>query len=309
MLRKKFHDFRNKLTIGVEENLRNHYSLLGLNTILTMRSRHEYVKELADASIKVYSQWGEDGIIDFICEKLNLRTPSFIEFGVGNFDECNSRFIAEARGASVIAIDGRNDLIENINKKKIRFRLDIQPIQTWINPQTAKSIFENAIKEKGKIDIISIDIDGNDYWVLENLNLENTQLVIVEFNPFLGYKKAITIPRDDNFVRIEKGIEQDYYGASLLAWINLMSKKDFTFLGCNIQNTNAFFIKKVNIQDFVTIQINDLSEYVNCKVRDYRDEESKFNYISNYQRSLNLVDRNFIDTETMRMVKFDKSFI
>ena len=68
--------------------------IVGQSAILASRSSSDNFRDLWDAEIKVYSQWGEDGIIDFLCEKLNISKPKVLEVGSGNFSECNSRFLA-----------------------------------------------------------------------------------------------------------------------------------------------------------------------------------------------------------------------
>ena len=84
---------------------------LGQSAILASRQSYFKVKNLWDAEVKVYSQWGEDGILDYICELIELAKPRVLEIGAGNFLECNSRFIAEFRNASVVAVDARADLL------------------------------------------------------------------------------------------------------------------------------------------------------------------------------------------------------
>jgi hypothetical protein len=79
--------------------------LLGQSAILSSRAASNNFKDLWDAEVKVYSQWGEDGILDYICEAIGISKPNVIEIGAGNFIECNSRFLAESRNANIIAVD------------------------------------------------------------------------------------------------------------------------------------------------------------------------------------------------------------
>ena len=89
----------------LSSEINNFKFALGQSAILASRQSYSKVKNLWDAEVKVYSQWGEDGILDYICEIVELAKPRVLEIGAGNFLECNSRFIAEFRNASVVAVD------------------------------------------------------------------------------------------------------------------------------------------------------------------------------------------------------------
>ena len=66
--------------------------MLGLSHILNIRKNYDSISLISDVDYKIYSQFGEDGIIDFILRKLNIEKPKFVEIGVGDYTECNSRF-------------------------------------------------------------------------------------------------------------------------------------------------------------------------------------------------------------------------
>jgi len=158
--------------------IRNFKFALGQSAILASRQSHSKVKNLWDSEVKVYSQWGEDGILDYICEIIALAKPRFLEIGAGNFLECNSRFIAEFRNASVVAVDARADLL-SAPLHSLKWKNHIELVHEWITPDNINSIIELAEQKMNSVDIFSLDLDGNDYWILERANLSQIKVVVV----------------------------------------------------------------------------------------------------------------------------------
>ena len=111
-----------------------------------------------------------------------------------------------------------------------------------------------------------MDIDGLDYWVLEKINLTNASLVVCEYNPLFGSEYSLTIPNTENFNREE--YSKLYFGASLKAFIKLMKKKGFIFLGSNSFCNNAFFVNTKYSKQFDDLIIENLSNYVDFKFRE-----------------------------------------
>jgi hypothetical protein len=96
---------------------------------------------------------------------------------------------------------------------------------------------------KGEIDLLSLDVDGIDYYLFESIKVVSPRVVVLEFNHLLGYEDSLTIPYDENFVAEFSKEGTDYAGASLLAFIKLAKKKGYYFVGTNRFATNAFFIR------------------------------------------------------------------
>ena len=93
----------------------------------------------------------------------------------------------------------------------------------------------------GEMDLLSIDIDGNDYWVWDVISVISPRVVVIEFNASLGPEKSLTVPYDPNFVCPEKHPSGWYHGAPLTALTRLGNKKGYTLTGTN--GVNAFFVK------------------------------------------------------------------
>ena len=258
--------------------------MIGQSAVLSSRASSSKFTNLWDAEVKVFSQWGEDGILDFICETLKISKPKFVEIGAGNFHECNSRFLAESRNASVVAIDARTDLVTEVKKMTVFWKTHIFPICEIVTPDNINDLLVFARDKMAGIDILSLDIDGNDYWVLDAAKLDKISVVVVEYNSLFGYSAEVSVPRDDLFNRKEKHFSCLYYGASLSAFIYSLSLKGFTFLGSNRACNNAFFIKNEKINEFSIEIPTNLELFVDSRVRESRDTSGSLSFLSGKDR-------------------------
>ena len=273
-----------RIRLGISKDLQNLKFLLGQNSILTSRSMSEKFIDLWDAEVKVFSQWGEDGILDFICEKIGLAKPKVLEIGAGNFTECNSRFLVENRNASVVLVDGRKDLVHNVNSSSLKWKTHIFAFEEWVTSKNINEIIRSAKNKISNIDIFSIDLDGNDYWIVEAADLHEIQLIVVEYNPLFGSDFAVSVPSDDFFNRRAKHHSCLYYGASLRAFNHILNQKGFVFIGSNRVGNNAFFVRQ-EIVGKINLPIpSDLSIYTDWRIRESRDSSGKLNYISGSDR-------------------------
>lgn len=257
---------------------------LGQSSIIASRANYSNFQNLWDAEVKVFSQWGEDGILDFLCEKMGISKPKMLEVGAGNFRECNSRFLAENRNASVYLVDGRLDLITTAEKDPLIWKNHLFAVNTWVTPENIQSICKDAANKMGGIDIFSLDIDGNDYWVLDACPLDGVEIIVVEYNPLFGASLPVTVPRDDKFERRTKHYSCLYYGASLPAFISLLQDKDFAFIGTNRVGNNAFFIRSENLKKVSIKPSDDLSVYVDWRIREARNVDGKLSFQSGFER-------------------------
>ena len=259
-------------------------SIISQSVAFSAKSNFANIENLQDASFSIYSQFGEDGILYFLCNRLDMRRPRILELGVGNFEECNSRFLAEHLQADVVVVDARTDLIKSVKALPLFWKNHLLPIEEWITPESIRALQETAKEFMGGIDILSIDIDGNDYWVAKEIDFREIEIVVVEYNPFFGCRRAISVPRDDTFDRRTAHFTWDYYGASLLAYVHLLEGHNFTFVGTNRQGTNAFFVKNIKVPLLGLSPVNSYEGFVNCPTRDARDLNARLSYKSFQQR-------------------------
>lgn len=287
-----------KISSLVSPEVRSFRFLIGQAAMLSSRSNSENFKSLWDAEVKVYSQWGEDGILDYLCERVGLSKPRVLEIGAGNFSECNSRFLAENRNASIFAVDGRDDLKSSIERGSLLSKNHIFGFQTWVSPTNVNDIISKAQNSIGKIDIFSLDLDGNDYWILQEAILESVSIVVVEYNPLFGHQRAVSVPRDDDFDRKKKHYSWLYYGASLKAFDRLLEQKDFRFIGTNRVGNNAFFVRENLVAQIPLIPSKDYSIYTDWRVRETRSKDGRLTFDSGYDRVAHIRTLVLVDVET-----------
>lgn len=274
------------------------------------RSSAARYENLWDTELKVFSQWGEDGILDFLCDALGLAKPTVIELGAGNFTECNSRFLAVNRSASVVAIDARADLVANVRRGDLAWRSSVHALERWIAPENAGEIFGEALRllRRSAPDVLSVDLDGVDYWVVEALDLDGAQIVVVEYNPVFGDQRAVTVPKASAFDRTVAHFTWLYYGASLPAWVHLLGNRGFAFVGTNRAGNNAFFVPQ---QSRAAVQVNaidlaDLRPYVQWTVRESRDEKGRLSYLEGDDRIDVMAGMPLVDVMTGEMLTVEQ---
>ena len=248
--------------------------------IFSSRSNYPNVKKLTEAELKIYSQWGEDGILDYLCHKLDLERPHFLEVGAGDFQECNSRFLVEYRNASATLVDANPELADAVKKSDLYWKSHLFSFVTWVTTENINEIIQKAKLKMNGLDIFSLDLDGNDYWIMKEANLIDFQVVVLEYNSIFGSEKALTIPLDQHFDRQKKNFSLLYYGASLRAYVELMDSKGFVFVGTNIVRSNAFFVRKGSEFSVSFDLPKELDRFTDCKIRESRDEFGRMTYMT-----------------------------
>ena len=172
---------------------------LGLNNIMISSQKYDQVKYISDPECKVYSQNGEDGIINFLTTKLEIYKPNFIEIGVGTYVEANTRFLYDRFYPKGIIIDCEKNLEKKVNLNVNTWKGDLRIVEAFINKDNINDIISKNCDFV--IDIFSLDIDGIDYWILDEIQSINSKIVIAEYNPIFGHTLEITVPYIYNFNR------------------------------------------------------------------------------------------------------------
>ena len=192
--------------------------------------------EINNYEYKITSQNNEDGIIEYLFSKIP-NNKFFIEIGF-EFSEFNTLNLIR-KGWNGVLID-QNKLENLLTNRLINFYFPnskINIITSNINRDNINKIIQESL-ELTEIDFFSLDIDGNDYWVLKNMNIENIKCICIEYNHWLGSKSKKTIPYTENFNFKNDG----YFGASLAAFNDLLKTRNFSLVAIDSSGTNAFFV-------------------------------------------------------------------
>lgn len=234
-------------------------------------------KDINEAEYKVYSQNREDGMIQFLVNNIKISKKIFVEFGVENYLEANTRFLLFNNNWSGLVMDGSRENIEYIKKDELYWRYNLKAEQAFITAENINDIIRNN-GIVGKIGLLSIDIDGNDYWVWKAITVIDPDIVICEYNPRFGKDKAVTIPYDAEWTRFKVHYSGIYYGASIKALTLLGNEKGYSLVASDSHGTNLFFVKKTLLNDQIKEKTVE-EAYVKNQYRDSRDSAGNLDFL------------------------------
>jgi hypothetical protein len=263
--------------------------------------------DIREAEFKVFSQFGEDGIIHYLIRRsgINVQENSFVEFGVQNYQEANTRFLLINDNWRGLVMDAGEANIASVQASSLYWRHDLTAKCSFINTTNINSLIAEAGFE-GPVGVLSIDIDGNDYWIWERIDIIDPVIVVVEYNSVFGSERAVTIPYDPAFVRGRAHHSHLYYGCSLKALERLGERKGYSLVGSNSAGSNAFFVKssRLNGQPAMSAQ----RAYVQSRFRESRDARGRLTYVSGPARHSVIGEMPVWDLETNSLVQVSELF-
>jgi hypothetical protein len=202
------------------------------------------LQSLNDFEFRVFSQFGEDGILQHLIQEAGIEEgeKTFVEFGVQDYQESNTRFLLQGYNWKGLIIDGNEEWVNAVRGSSLCWRYNLKAVAAWIDCDNINSlILSSGIA--GKIGILSIDIDGNDYWVWESINQIKPIIVICEWNSSYGDQHSVSIPYQADFHRASAHYSQQYWGASIEALNSLGLRKGYRLVGSNLAGNNLFFVR------------------------------------------------------------------
>ena len=271
---------------------------VGLNSLIHNKKFYEKTKNIQENELKIYSQNGEDGIIDFLLYKLRILKPNFIEIGVGEYVESNTRFLYERFYPRGIIIDCLEDLDKKVFSNVSRWKGDLKVLENFVASDNIDSLISKNCDFD--VDLFSIDIDGTDYWVIDKLKPNFSKIFVAEYNAVFGDIFDISIPNIKNFDRKSYHHSHLCYGMSLRALIRIMKEKGFYFIGTNNFRNNAFFINETfSHNEYFScldkMDDNNLSQHTNSIYKESRDKLGKLNFLKGNQRLDDIIECEIVD--------------
>jgi hypothetical protein len=191
---------------------------------------------LSDVELSIHSQNGEDGILLYLLSVVGTEDRSFVEAGIGDGRECCCANLALNWGWSGTMLEGDAAAA----KAAERFYAG-KPVIVRNAFVTAENV--NALVGRNRVDVLSIDIDGNEYWVWRALTT-SARVAVIEYNASFGPEQAVTIPYDPAFDYRTASPHLLYHGASLAALAKVAAEKGMALVGCDSQGVNAFFVDR-----------------------------------------------------------------
>ena len=148
--------------------------------------------DLREAEFRAFSQWGEDGIIQFLLRQVKVECEIFVEFGVESYVEANTRFLLTNNNWSGLVLDGSAENIRRIKKSGIYWQHNLKAVEAFITRDNINALLvENGISDD--IGLLSVDIDGNDYWVWQAIDAISPAIVVLEYNARFGVSEVVLV--------------------------------------------------------------------------------------------------------------------
>jgi hypothetical protein len=251
---------------------------------------------LTEAEFRVFSQFGEDGIIQYLLGRVPIANDVFVEFGVEDYSESNTRFLLCHDNWRGLILDGGTAHIDFIRTHDLGWRHAIDAKSAFITRENINELIAGS-GITGDIGMLSVDLDGNDYWVLDAIEIVSPRILIVEYNSTFGPAAAVTIPYTPTFQRTKAHFSNLYWGASLAALAAVADRKGLALIGSNSAGNNAFFVRRDVLGDLR--EVKPESAWVDARFRESRDSAGRLTYVgSRGERVAAIADQPVVDITT-----------
>ena len=282
--------------------INNEQILLAIGAMLTKQQYLMTSNNLNDYEFKIFSQFGDDGIIQYLIKNVEIKNEIFIEFGVEDYHESNTRFLMMNNNWTGFVMDGSVKTMNSLKKQSWYWKYNLTQKAVFIDKENINGL----LKETGFTDIglLHIDLDGNDCHIFAEIDLSqiNPSIIILEYNSVFGEERPISVPYDKNFIRTRAHYSNLYWGASLAALNLVASRKGYALVGCNLAGNNAYFVKK----DLLSEKIKELSvkeAYKESNYRESRNEDYSLSFVSGKKRLDLIKGLEVINIETNQYEK------
>lgn len=275
---------------------------IGQGRMLARQNQQLNSSWLPDFEFKVFSQWGEDGIIQKLVRSVPIANRTFIEFGVEDFWESNCRFLLMKDNWSGFVIDGSPANVERIRSQYYFWKYDLRARAAFINAAN----IEDELAQSGfdeDLGILSIDVDGMDYHLLAAINRFRPRILICEYNSVFGPDRKITVPYSAGFTRGSAHYSHLYFGASLAAFADLAERKGYVLIGGTSEGVNAFFVRADLMGPGLEARTPG-EVHVRSKLREGRDREGGMTYHSWTERQAEIAGLPVLNIETGEIEPF-----
>ncbi len=213
------------------------------------QARRDHPLSFADVGFSVNSQNDEDGVLLYVFSQVGFKTRIAVEMAAGDGIECNSANLLLHHGFTAV-------LFESDAEKRARGQAFYAAhpatsyfpprfVGEWITQDNAAALVRqymfSGVLPLGEIDLLSLDLDGNDYWILQEVVWLRPRVIILEFNALWGAERAVTIPYDPDFRVVPGPIA--YCGASLPAFVKFLGTRKYRLVGVERLGFNAVFVR------------------------------------------------------------------
>ncbi len=210
-----------------------------------------------DVAFRSYSQNQEDGILLYLFALIGTTSRVAVEICAGDGIECNTANLIINHGWSALLVDGDANRVAKGREYYARRReTRVWPpvfVHSWVTADNVNGLLaEHGFN--GEIDLLSLDLDGVDWWIWQAVTTIEPRVVVLEYQDIWGPERAVTVPYNENFRAQFRGRDPDYAGASLAAFVKLGKAKGYRLVGCEPLGFNAFFVRN----DLATVELPEV---------------------------------------------------
>ena len=281
LIRKTAFLLSKSMQISNQDN--DEFELLAMGSMLSNQQFLMNSNKLNDYEFKIFSQFGDDGLIQYLIKNINLENETFIEFGVENYLESNTRFLMMNNNWSGFIMDGSEEAMNSLKNRSWYWKYSLTNKAIFIDKDNINGLLNDT--GFSNIGLLHIDLDGNDYHILTEIDLSklNPSILIMEYNSVFGKDRPITVPYDKAFIRTNAHYSNLFWGASLPALNYAASKRGYSLIGCNLAGNNAYFVKTSLLNEKVK-ELSIDEAYKESKYRESRNKDSSLSYLVGKER-------------------------
>lgn len=269
---------------------------LGQGRLLSEINTATSSADLNASEFRVFSQFGEDGLIQRLVRLVAIPNRTFIEFGVENFAESNCRFLMMNDNWHGYVMDGSERQIAAIRGLPDIWKFDLEARAAFVTRENVNALLA-ASGFDADLGLLSIDVDGNDYWILDAISAMKPRLLVVEYNALFGSTRNITVPYDAGFAKQKAHHSGLYFGASLGALAVLAAQKGYSLVATESSGVNAFFVRNDVLGD--ELRARSVAEaFHDTNVRQSRGPDGKLDYLNAANRAKAIRGMPVVNVET-----------
>lgn len=208
----------------------------------TMRARQVDLARPTTWEFSGFSQNGEDGLIDVLRGQLGSRNRYFVEIGASDGIQNNTAWLLVAEQYGGIMVEGNPELVERARRTVVPHSIGAESHAMFVTRDNVKEL--KALSLRLDPDVLSLDIDGNDYYVADALLGcgFRPKIFVVEYNSVFGPERSVTIPYQQDFVYTKAHPTALYYGVSVGGWRSFFARHGYRFVTVDRNGVNAFFV-------------------------------------------------------------------
>lgn len=307
-LKRKIHEFLDSRLDPLHDTIfaRVDHVAFTVGQMLSRMQETETITSLSQAEFKVFSQWGEDGIIQFLVKACSMEPAVFVEIGTENYWESNTRFLLMNNNWSGVVVDSSDGHRRFLERSGLGWRHKIKAVTEFVTRENVNEILA-AAGIQGRVGLLSIDIDGVDYWVLDSLKNISPGILVVEYNSRFGPTRAVTVPYRPDFDRARAHHGNCYFGASLPAFVNWGKENGYSFVGATSAGNNAFFVR----DDTMPSGLQPLTAeegFVKSCCCESRRADGGLAYLAEEEEQEHMKDLPVVDLETGKTIPLREVF-